>query len=52
MCDRKDDVRPEEDFAAMKGGVRGKYVFRDTRAWHTSSDCVMSQPTSCVGGRL
>jgi hypothetical protein len=23
---RKDDLRPEYDFAKMKGGVRGKYV--------------------------
>ena len=22
----KDDIRPEYDFASMKGGVRGKYV--------------------------
>lgn len=24
--DLKDDIRPEYDFASMKGGVRGKYV--------------------------
>ena len=25
---RKDDIRPEYDFASMKAGVRGKYVDR------------------------
>jgi hypothetical protein len=26
--ERRDDLRPEYDFAAMKGGVRGKYYRR------------------------
>lgn len=32
--EKRDDMRPEYDFASMKGGVRGKY-YRDYRAGHT-----------------
>jgi hypothetical protein len=35
-----DDVRPEYDFAAMKGGVRGKYV----RRIHEGTNIVLIEP--------
>ena len=35
-----DDLRPEYDFAAMKGGVRGKYVARLRRG----SNLVLLEP--------
>lgn len=36
----KPDIRPEYDFAAMKGGVRGKYVAR----YRAGTNLVLLQP--------
>ena len=36
----RDDLRPEYDFAAMKGGVRGKYV----RRMHAGTNIVVIAP--------
>jgi hypothetical protein len=34
------DIRPEYDFASMKGGVRGKYV----KALHAGTNLVLLEP--------
>lgn len=36
----EDDLRPEYDFASMKGGVRGKYV----RRFHAGTNLVLLEP--------
>ena len=41
---RDDDLRPEYDFASMKGGVRGKYVARLRKG----SNLVLLEPEVAV----